>query len=207
MYPTLTLYSSPDRNNKLPIVSLPRRPCKITLIFHHLLRTKGGMLSTTVLNQEYISPFLLNRIDWYTSAAMSFEPTFYYSNNTARENFTSPVFFNAISLHGSEKVLTHTHTHRPDLLISFFIRAREERRTSNTHWDSERILRAVFRILSGSEIRENKERISRQKPYDFQAAICRVSTSMNPHSGVSPHWHRLGYGYHFLSITPCHDDK
>ena len=122
---------------------------------------------------------------------MSFEPTFYYSNNTARENFTSPVFFNAISLHGSEKVLTHTHTHththRPDLLISFFIRAREECRIPSIHGDSERILRAVFRILSGSEIRENKERISRQKPYDFQAAICRVSTSMNPHSGVSPH--------------------
>ncbi len=59
----------------------------------------------------YDMKLLSNPTELFTFAAMSFEPTFYYSNNTARENFTSPVFFNAIFLQGSEKVLTHTHTH------------------------------------------------------------------------------------------------
>ena len=78
-------------------------------------------------------------------------------------------------------------THRPDLLISFFIRARVERRTSIIHGDSGRILRAVFRTLSATDIRENKERFYPQNPHDFRAANTPISVNKNSCSAGRPH--------------------
>ena len=78
-------------------------------------------------------------------------------------------------------------THRPDLLISFFIRAREACRTSIIHGDSGRILRAVFRTLSATDIRENKERFYPQNPHDFRAANTPISVNKNSRSGTRPH--------------------
>ena len=124
-----------------------------------------------------------NRNGLITFAAMSNRFSFYYSNTAAREKVTSSVFFNAIFLVDSRKVLTHTHS----LLASFFIRARVERCTPSIHRDSERILRAAFRAILGTDIRENKDGFSRQNPHDFREVKRRVSTNINPHSAYRPH--------------------
>ena len=119
---------------------------------------------------------------------MSFEPIFNNSNATQR-NFDFSVIFSSEYLVGSEKVLTHTHTHthRPDLLISFFIRAREACRTSSIHGDPGRILRAVFRTLPATDIRENKERVYPQNPHDFRVANTPISVNKNSRSASRPH--------------------
>ena len=104
-----------------------------------------------------------------------------------QRNFDFSVIFSSEYLVGSKKVLTHTHTHRPDLLISFFIRAREACHKFIIHGDSGRILRAVFRTLSATDIRENKERFYPQNPHDFRAANTPISVNKNSCSADRPH--------------------
>ena len=116
---------------------------------------------------------------------MSFESTFYYSNSTARENFTSPVFFNAIFLQGSEKVLTHTHRHlaSPNL----FLRARGSYANLRKHKGYSYLWCYVFRILSATDIRENKERFYRQNLHENRAANTPIPVNINSRSAVRPH--------------------
>ena len=116
---------------------------------------------------------------------MSFESTFYYSNSTARENFTSPVFFNAIFLQGSEKVLTHTHRHlaSPNL----FLRARGIYANLRKHKGYSYLWCYVFRALSATDIRENKEIFYLQNLHDSRAVNCHTSININSRSASRPH--------------------
>ena len=143
-----------------------------------------------------------NRNGLITFAAMSNRFSFYYSNTAAREKVTSSVFFNAIFLADSRKVLTHTHTHTHthNLLASFFIRARVERCTPSIHGDSERFLCVVFRAILGTDIRENKDGFSRQNPHDFREVKRRVSTNINPHSAYRPHVGTDPVSVHLTSV-------
>ena len=134
----------------------------------------------------YDMKLLSNPTELFTFAAMSFEPTFYYSNNTTRENFTSPVFFNAISLQGSEKVLTHTHTHRHLASPNLFLRARRSYANLRKHKGYSYLWCYVFRTLSATDIRENKERFYLQNLHDFRAVNCHTSININSHAGWRP---------------------
>ena len=118
---------------------------------------------------------------------MSFKPAIYYSSIVSRENFTSPVFFNAIFLQGSEKVLTHTHTHRHLASPNLFLRARGSYANLRRHKGYSHLLCYVFRVLSAIDIRENKERVYPQNPHDFRVANTPIPVNINSRSAGRPH--------------------
>ncbi|EHO65979.1 hypothetical protein HMPREF9140_01989, partial [Prevotella micans F0438] len=82
---------------------------------------------------------------------------------------------------------THTHTHRHLASPNLFLRARRSYANLMKHKGYSYLWCYVFRTLSATDIRENKERFYRQNLHDFRAVNYRTSININSHSADRPH--------------------
>ena len=118
-----------------------------------------------------------------------------------QRNFDFSVIFSSEYLVGSEKVLTHTHTHRHLASPNLFLRARGSYANLRKHKGYSYLWCYVFRALSATDIRENKERFYLQNLHDFRAVNCRTSININSRSAVRPH-----VGTDPVSVRPARQD-